>query len=128
MTTSVEIAASSDAVWPRIARFEHWPAWGPSVKAVDVDVDVDVDEVATGVTGRVQTTPGPWLSFEITGVSPGRSWSWRVAGIPATNHRITGLGPERCLVAFSIPWPAAAYLPVLRLGLRRLRSSVEGPA
>lgn len=115
------MAVPPEAVWPFLARFEHWPTWGPSIRAVDVDAD----EVGVGVTGRVRSTPGPWLTFEITQVSEGRSWAWRVADVPATGHEVTTRGTSGSLVAFDAPWWAAAYLPVLRVGLHRLRSAVE---
>jgi len=70
--------------------------------------------------GRVQSAAGLWLPFAITHWEPGRAWSWRVAGVPATGHRVDPLGPRRCRVSFLIPRWAPFYRPVCRLALRRL--------
>lgn len=104
-----------------LAEFRHWPAWGPTVR----DVEADAPVVAPGVRGRVRTLLGLWLPFEITAAEPERSWEWRVAGVPATGHEISALGPGRTRVAFSVPALAAPYLLVLRLGLARLRRLAE---
>lgn len=120
----IEIDAPAARVWPLIADFEHWPEWGPSVRAVAVDAT----SVAPGVTGRVQTAVGLWLPFRIDTVVPDRSWDWSVAGIAATGHRVEPLSRSRCAVEFSVSrifWP---YRWVLKRGLRKLASLAERPA
>lgn len=117
MTTTIEVEAPAEDVWALLATFDHWPTWGPSITTVEVDTD----EVAPGVTGRVRTAVGVWLPFEITEVMPGRSWDWRVAGIPATGHRVDPIDDRRCRVTFTTPWPTAPYLVVLASALRRIR-------
>ena len=122
--TSIEIDVATGAVWKLISHFNHWPSWGPTV----VDVESDADAVAVGVTGRVKTIAGPWLPFEITEVDQGRSWTWKVAGIPATGHRVSAQGEARTLVEFTAPIAVAPYALVLRAGLRRLKRLAEADA
>ncbi len=117
MSASAEVDAPAADVWSLLARFDRWPAWGPSITSVEADAD----EVAPGVTGRVRTAVGVWLPFEITGVLPGRSWDWRVAGIPATGHRVDPIDDRRSRVTFTTPWPTAPYLAVLAVALGRIR-------
>ena len=117
----IEIDAPADVVWSLIAEFRHWSTWGPSVRGVDVDADA----VATGVRGRVQTAIGLWLPFEITDVEDERTWSWTVAGIPATGHRVVELTPGRSRVEFTAPWLLAPYVFVLRAALRKLKALAE---
>ena len=59
------------------------------------------------------------LPYTVTAFEPGRYWSWSVAGIPATGHRIVPQGGG-CVVTFTVPWWAPAYLPVCALALRRI--------
>lgn len=118
MSASAEVDAPAADVWSLLARFDQWPAWGPSITAVEADAD----EVAPGVTGRVRTVVGVWLPFEITEVVPGRSWDWRVAGIPATGHRVDPIDALRSRVTFTTPWPTAPYVAVLTAAARRVRS------
>ena len=90
-----------------------------------VAVESDADEVAVGATGRVKTIAGPWLPFVITEVERGHSWTWKVAGIPATGHRVSARGEARTLVEFTAPIAVAPYALVLNVGLRRLKRLAE---
>ena len=76
--------------------------------------------IFAGMRGRVQTTPGLWLPFQITDWEERACWAWRVAGIPATGHRVTPLTTNACRVTFTIPTWAPFYLPVCRAALRKL--------
>jgi len=67
---------------------------------------------------RVGSVPTHW--------EEGRAWAWRVAGVPATGHRVTPLTTQTCRVAFTIPRWTPFYLPVCRLALRRLEVLATG--
>jgi uncharacterized protein YndB with AHSA1/START domain len=120
---AVEIEAPAPVVWDLLTDFDRWPVWGPSIRRVTSTAD----RVAAGVTGRVQTIVGIWLPFEISRVEPGRSWSWRVAGLPATRHHVSASGPVRCRVQFTVAWVLAPYLVVMRMALGRLKRMAEHP-
>jgi hypothetical protein len=122
--SAIDIGAPGDAVWTIITDFDRWPEWGPTVRAVIASAS----SVAAGVTGKVQTPVGIWLPFQITEVDAGRSWGWDVAGIAATGHEVIATGPASCRLEFSVPWPAAPYVAVLRPGLRRVKRLAEMPA
>ena len=121
VATARDIAAPGDRVWSLLTEFEHWPSWGVSIRRVESAAD----RVATGVDGRVQTVAGFWLPFTIEDVTPGQFWTWEVAGIGATGHRLTPLGDGDCRAEFTAPWPAAPYLAVLRISLHRLKTLAE---
>lgn len=112
-----EIDAPAEVLWDLLASPDRWPEWGPSVR----HAELDGDRLDTGATGVVTTALGVRLPFEITS-SDGMRWSWKVAGVPATDHSVEGLGPARCRVGFGVPWPAAPYLAVCRMALGRLES------
>ena len=109
------VAAEPGVVWNLLARTDHWPAWGPSVRAVE---PADA-EVTPGLTGRVRTAAGPWLAFRIDAVDPGRSWTWTVAGVRATGHFVDP-DPAGCRVTFTVPWWSGPYLGVCAVALRRI--------
>lgn len=68
-------------------------------------------------------------SFEITEYRQGRFWGWSVAGIRATGHRLTPLGPNACRVAFELPWSWLIYTVVCEVALKRIADIVdESPA
>ncbi|MDJ0952768.1 MAG: SRPBCC family protein [Acidimicrobiia bacterium] len=120
ISSSIEIAASPDLVWPHIAQFDRWPAWGLSITAVESNAD----QVAPGVTGRVRTPVGFWLPFTIEDVTPESYWDWRVAGVRATGHHLepTAIGTR---VRFTAPWIVAPYTVMMAASLRKLKREVE---
>jgi hypothetical protein len=108
-----EVDAPPDRCWDLLVDTTRWPAWGPSVRAVDCDQRVIED----GTTGRVRTVGGIWLPFEVTSCRE-RRWTWRVARIPATGHRVRA-GPPTT-IEFEIPLVAAPYVVVCLKALQEL--------
>jgi uncharacterized protein YndB with AHSA1/START domain len=119
--TSIEIAAPVSTVWDLLTEFDHWQAWGTSIRRVESACD----RVAAGVAGRVQTILGFWVPFEIRDVATNDSWHWRVAGVPATGHFVSAIRPDRCRVQFTVAWALAPYLVAMRMSLSRLKRMAE---
>jgi uncharacterized protein YndB with AHSA1/START domain len=114
-TVDRHIDAPADVVWRILTDLDAWPEWGPTVAGAELD-----DEAfEVRATGRVWTPVGVPLAFTITDVDPGRSWAWRVAGVPATHHGVEPRGAG-CRAWMSAPVWAPAYLPVLAVALRRI--------
>lgn len=116
LRTQLEIPVPASDAWGLLIDTQSWPAWGPSVRAVDAPAR----RIGHGMRGRVQTTPGVWLPFVVTDWIEGRLWGWKVAGVPATGHLVEQVAPKTCRVTFTIPVWAPLYLPVCQLALRRL--------
>lgn len=112
-----EIGAPAGELWTLLTDVEHWPRWGPSVRSARLDGN---GRFEAGMTGAVTTVLGVRLPFAITAYEDGIRWSWRVAGVTATDHSVRPVGPRRCRVGFGVPWPAAPYLVVCLVALRRL--------
>ena len=121
LSATVEIAAPARQVWTLLTDTHAWSSWGPSVR----DVECDERFIGANSRGRVQTAIGIWLPFEVTALDPGEYWSWKVAGIPATGHRVTALGDDRCQLSFEVPTLAAPYLAVCGVANRRIREMAE---
>jgi len=124
---SREYDASPAAAWRLLANTEHWPTWGPTVSAVRPPAE----PIREGVTGEVQVLGGPWVPFEVTAVEGAagddvRRWTWSVARIPATGHRVerTDAG---CRVVFEVPLLAGGYVPVCQRALGDLATELETP-
>ncbi|WP_142856964.1 SRPBCC family protein [Salinigranum halophilum] len=118
------VDAPAERVWDVLTDTTRWDEWGPSVAAVDCPTRY----VHEGVTGRVRISrTGLWVPFEIDSYVDGgetKRWTWRVARVPATGHRVDALG-EQCRVTFEVPLVAAGYVPVCRRALDRLARLVE---
>jgi hypothetical protein len=107
------VAVDREAAWDLVTDTTRWPEWGPSVRAVDCERRF----VRPGTTGRVRTPLG-WAPFRVVDCAPYR-WTWRVAGVPATGHRVdTAAGG--CRVVFEVPLAAAPYAAVCAVALRRI--------
>ncbi|VTT88095.1 hypothetical protein DM2_1429 [Halorubrum sp. DM2] len=117
-----EVAAPPESTARALRDTRRWPEWSPSVGGVE-----SADRyVETGTTGRVRIA-GVWVPFRVTAATRLR-WDWRVAGVPATGHRVdryTGRS-DRCRVVVEVPLVAAAYVPVCRRALDRFAALVEG--
>jgi uncharacterized protein YndB with AHSA1/START domain len=114
LLVSRTIDAPPDRVWDLLVDTRRWPAWGPSVTAVQ-SADRRIRE---GTTGHVRTVGGLWLPFTITSCVEYR-WTWRVAGVRATGHRVVP-GEDRCRAVFEVPLTAAPYAAVCRSALENL--------
>ena len=113
------VRADREAAWDLLTDTARWPEWGPSVRAVDCDRR----HIAAGTTGRVQIPGGLWIPFEITS-SENFRWTWRVARVPATGHRVE-MAREGCRVVFELSPVAAPYVPVCTRALGRIASLLE---
>lgn len=111
------IAVAPEEVWRLLTDLEKWPLWGPSVRRAELRGGGTV--LSEGAQGTVWTAVGVALPFTVTEFIPGRRWDWAVAGVAATGHEVTAV-PGGCLVRFSTPWWAAAYLPVCAAALSRI--------
>jgi len=116
------VQASPEEAWALISRTTSWPAWGPTISAVE---PVDA-AISLSMRGRVRTPLGLWLPFRITAFDPPRSWAWSVVNIPATSHSIAP-APGGCRIRFAVPAPAVAYLAVCHLALERIAGLLEAP-
>jgi uncharacterized protein YndB with AHSA1/START domain len=116
------VAAPRERVWDLLRDTDRWPAWGPSVRAVE-----SPDRYAErGTRGRIRPPVGPWLPFEVTACRDHR-WTWSVARVPATGHRVErATGGSR--VVFEIPLGGAVYAPVCRRALRRIEELASDTA
>ncbi|WP_122089359.1 SRPBCC family protein [Halalkalicoccus subterraneus] len=122
---TVDIARTIDApagdVWELLIDTHRWPEWSPSI----TDVECQERGIRTGSTGRVRLVGGIGLPFEIT-YCDGYRWTWEVAGVPATGHRIDPRnGSGSCRAVFELPLLAAGYAPVCRLALSRIARLAE---
>lgn len=111
------VCAPPWTVWDLLVDLDSWPKWGPSVRRGELDKPHT--ELALHATGTVYTALWVALPFVITEFEDGRQWAWRVAGVPATRHRVDPTdGGTR--ITMSVPLVATPYLAVCSLALRRI--------
>jgi hypothetical protein len=115
------IAAPPEAVWDLITDTWRWKEWGPSI----VDVRCSDRYIKTGSSGQVKTIIGIWLPFIISDYEHGRRWSWLIAGIQATGHRIESIGADHCRLIFEVPSLALPYALICILAESRIAKLLE---
>ncbi len=108
-------------IWELLTDTATWSQWGPSVKAVECRDPI----ITKGTEGRIKTAAGIWLPFRITGYEEGRFWSWNVAGIPATGHRVEPLDDGSCRLIFEVPLLAAPYGYICKIALDRIAGILD---
>lgn len=117
-----ELDAPAADAWDVLVETHTWPEWGPSVAAVR-----GPDRIGPGATGEVQIAGvGVWVPFAVTSFdADAMRWTWAVARVPATGHRVDAVGAGRCRVAFEVPLVAAGYGVVCRRALANVARLVE---
>ena len=120
-TVSRSFKKPCSQIWELLTDTTTWPQWGPSVK----EVECGNRFIRQGTEGRVKTAGGFWLPFIITGYTEGRFWSWKVAGIPATGHRVEPRGDGLCRLTFEVPLLAAPYMYICKIALNRIAGILE---
>jgi uncharacterized membrane protein len=123
----VEIEADAAAVWPVFTDVARWPEWTASViEATGLDSpDVDV-----GNRFAIRQPRLPRLVWEVTEVSPGRSWAWRnhsFAAVSIATHELVPSAPGRTLVhqRLQLRGPLGVLTAVLRRRLMRRYLALE---
>ncbi|MBR9986713.1 MAG: SRPBCC family protein [Desulfosarcina sp.] len=106
----------SASVWRLVTDTRTWHRWGPSVRAVVCTERF----IRAGSSGRIRTPVGIWVPFVVQCFESESYWDWRVAGVPATGHRVESVGPDRCRLTFTVPVWALGYGLVCRLALMRI--------
>ncbi|GAA4687372.1 SRPBCC family protein [Nocardioides nanhaiensis] len=114
---SRRVLAPAPVLWDLLTTVEAWPHWGPSV--LGARLDDGSARIGPGSTGQVRVPPGVWIPFRVTSYEEGVSWSWSVAGVPATGHTVATTR-KGCRVTFHVPWWAPAYGVVCLAALVRL--------
>ena len=114
LVVSRTVSVPAHVAWTVLVSVDDWPEWGPSVSAVR---GVD-GRIEPGSDGEVRVA-GVWVPFTVETCADYR-WTWRVAGIPATGHRVNAVGVDRCEVAFEVPLAATPYAAVCAVALRRI--------
>ena len=115
--------ASPLVVWNLITDTAKWPLWGPTVKGVQLPERF----IRNGSKGRVLTVFSIWVPFVIVKFEDGCFWSWKVASISATGHRIQP-ADGGCNLWFDIPIIAAPYFIVCQVALNRIQNLLSESA
>jgi hypothetical protein len=110
-----------DQIWKLLTDTATWPHWGPSVKAVEC-ADRFIRE---GSVGRIKIAVGIWVPFVITRYDEELFWSWKVAGVPATGHRIETVENVLCRLIFEVPLFVAPYAYICKIALERINILLE---
>ncbi len=105
-------------VWEIITDTTLWPKWGPTVK----NVQLSERYIRIGSRGQVLTSLDVWLPFVIDEYEHASFWSWKVATIKATGHRVQASENGGANLWFEVPIIAAPYAVVCQIALGRIEN------
>jgi uncharacterized protein YndB with AHSA1/START domain len=82
---TVEIDAPAERVWQVMSDTDRWPEWTPSVRSIK---RLGAGPFAVGQRAVIRQPKFPPASWKITGIEPGRSFTWVSAapGLRVTAH------------------------------------------
>lgn len=95
---AIEIDAPAAVVWDVFSDVERWPEWTASVTRLAA---LDGPELAVGRRFELKQPRMPKLVWEVTEISPGRSWSWQQrspGGLTVACHDVTPMSDGRTRV------------------------------
>jgi uncharacterized protein YndB with AHSA1/START domain len=125
---SVTISAGADDVWRVFTDVERWPEWTASVRTAEIVRGAGVEP---GGRVRMKQPRLPVMTWEVTEVDPGVSWTWiaRSPGVrTVARHMLTPQGPGETVVEQEIEQRGLLGPVVGRLtaGLTRRYLALEG--
>jgi uncharacterized protein YndB with AHSA1/START domain len=100
--TSIDIDAAPERVWAVMTDVERWPQWTESMQKVERLAD---GELTVGSEVRIKQPRVPAVTWRVTELDPGRSFSWAATSMGVTTHaehRLTPLGPSSVRVHLGI--------------------------
>jgi len=96
ITHSVDIAAPTDLVWRVYTDVERWPQWMDSMDHVDLAASggaIEGEPLQLGSRVWISQPRLPNATWEVTELTPGRSWTWVSRSPGATSTAIHHLSP-----------------------------------
>src|SRR5262245_8873585 len=125
---SVEIGVPAADVWRVFSDVERWPEWTASVRSVEI---VEGPGVEPGARVRIRQPRLPVLTWEVSEVDPGTSWSWvaRSPGVvTVAHHTVTATdgGGTRVEQTIDQRGPLAGIAGLLTGRLTRRYLAIEG--
>jgi len=136
---SIDIDAPTSAVWAVISDVERWPEWTASVSSVRRS---RTGPLTVGEQVVVSQPRLPTLTYTVTGVEDGRSFTWeagnavsrgvgehvltpRIAGGCTATLRVTQRGPAARLVGALLDGLSRRYVRMEAEGLKRRSESAD---
>jgi hypothetical protein len=116
-----ELRASPESAWDLLTDTTKWRWWGPTVRSVTCSDRY----IRKGSWGKVCTPIGLWVPFLITEYEHENYWTWKVASIRATRHRLIPFNTNSCIVAFELPFSWMPYVIVCSIALKRMAKLLE---
>lgn len=125
---SVTIEAPIERVWQVFTDVERWPEWTTSVTDL---TRVAGDDLAVGARVRIKQPRLPPLTWEVTSVAPGTSWTWETRSpgvVTAAVHVLQAVDERTTRVEQTIDQSGVIGAAVGRLmaGMTRRYLATEG--
>lgn len=122
LEVSQVVSAPAADAWALLGDTHRWDEWSPTITGVEATDR----RLEAGTAGSLRTVGGLRLPFRITEYDPERlRWTWNVARLSASGHRVDDLADDRCRIAFELSPLALGYVPVCLHALESLAAILE---
>jgi uncharacterized protein YndB with AHSA1/START domain len=126
-SSSIEISAPPERVWPVLIDVERWPEWTPTMISVR---RVDAGPLAVGSRARVRQPKLPPAVWQVTELVPGRSFTWISGGIGVrvvARHTVeaSSTGGSRATVSIQFAGPLGPLFARLTRSLNERYLALE---
>lgn len=136
ITHTAEIPAPIDLVWRVYTDVERWPQWMQSMDHVDLAASggaIEGEPLQLGSQVWISQPRLPSAMWEVTELTPGRSWTWQSRSVGATStatHEVTATADKATRVDTSLqitgPVGGLVGLAIRRLAQRYLAMEADG--
>jgi uncharacterized protein YndB with AHSA1/START domain len=123
--TTVEIDAAPQDVWAVLVDVRRWPEWTDSMQEVSW---LDGATATVGARARVKQPDMPALTWAVTELDPGRSFSWETSSVGVRthgSHAIAAIGDGRSRLTLGLHQSGALAGPIGVLTGSRTRRFVR---
>ena len=100
-STTIDINAPADVVWPVMSNPYRWYEWTPSITSV---TQLDGEPFAIGTRVQIRQPKLPPAIWKVTEIVPGRSFTWASSGpgFRTIGHHVVEPTPTGSRVTLSI--------------------------
>jgi uncharacterized membrane protein len=126
--SAVEIEAPAAVVWDVFSDVERWPEWTASVTSL---VALDGPDITAGKRFEIKQPRMPKLVWEVTEVTPGKTWTWvqrSPGGLTLARHEVIPKPEGHTLVRQQVDQrgPVGAVVGLLMRRMTKRYLELEG--
>lgn len=127
-SSSSEIDAPPERIWPILVDVERWPSWSPTMTSVEL---LDEGPLRVGSRAKVTQPKFPTATYEVTELVANRSFTWVGVNLGVTGtalHELTPLPGGRTKLFLGVSFTGGLAGVIRLLSGKRTQEYIETEA